>query len=455
MGDHFYTVDQAERDRALASGTYHWERSECNVYPPNGAGPPGTVELFRLFNSDRGAHFFTTDPAERDRAISVAGYRSEGTACRVMPSATAGTLPLFRLFNAGQHDHLYTTDPNERTRAHAQLGYVDEGIQCYVYPAAPPNSTTPLYRIYGPSDDGGFLGGLGDFLSGVGDFISDVITTVGGAVITAADGFAGWILSSIGWVLNLTLFNIPFLGGLLRWGWNGLLTLGSFAASFPDALAGFLGFRPEKKMRVLVVIQLADGHAVADVQDILPKLQIAIDTFKDQANIRLIPVGPFVFTSPFQDTPTASNDYLYTESESSGPDTLTVHCQTDLFLGDIGTTGTAFNSKLTLDLFFANWRRLAGYGAPVVAFAVKEFVGTESKGCSLGPLADWVIVDFKNASTRTLAHEFGHACGLFHPGDAEASPDNLMTPGSKNGVGLALTDNQITVIRSSRHVTYL
>ena len=85
MGDHFYTVDLAERDKALTVGGYHLERIACYVVSPNIPPPisPTLLPLFRLFNSDTGDHFYTQDAAERDHAVAHAGYREEGTACYV------------------------------------------------------------------------------------------------------------------------------------------------------------------------------------------------------------------------------------------------------------------------------------------------------------------------------------------------------------------------------------
>jgi hypothetical protein len=208
-------------------------------------------------------------------------------------------------------------------------------------------------------------------------------------------------------------------------------------------------------MRIVVAIQLdEEGRPVAAQDVILPLLQVAIDTFKGQANVRLIPVGPFVYTSPFQDTPNASADYIYSESNPSDGDTLDVNCGCDLLVDDLGTVGTKFNNKITDDFFFANWRRVLGYGAPVVAFAVRSFKNGHNTGCSVGPLADYVVVNFAAASTRTLAHEFGHACNLWHP-LGTPDPDNLMTPAEQGGEGLTLGTDQIVVLRASRHCTYL
>jgi len=88
---------------------------------------------------------------------------------------------------------------------------------------------------------------------------------------------------------------------------------------------------------------------------------------------------------------------------------------------------------------------------------VRSFAGTYD-GCSLGPLTDYVLVEFTGAATDTAAgqpansssilpHEMGHACNLWH-----VSPSNLMQPDNPRATNLSWW--QIALIRASRHVTY-
>jgi hypothetical protein len=88
-----------------------------------------------------------------------------------------------------------------------------------------------------------------------------------------------------------------------------------------------------------------------------------------------------------------------------------------------------------------------GYGAPVIGFAVRKFEPSTSAGCSVGPLADYVTVDFARADASTLAHEIGHACNLSH---TEAGLMKGSAPRDAH-----LSDWQKIKFRASRHVTYL
>jgi hypothetical protein len=67
-------------------------------------------------------------------------------------------------------------------------------------------------------------------------------------------------------------------------------------------------------------------------------------------------------------------------------------------------------------------------------------------GCSLGFATDYVTVDKRGIAT--IAHELAHACNLLHRKD----PENLMNPTQKGQS--TLTDWQIAILRSSRHVTH-
>jgi hypothetical protein len=204
---------------------------------------------------------------------------------------------------------------------------------------------------------------------------------------------------------------------------------------------GWLGIRPEKRMKLLVVIQRDEqGQPVTTTDRVSKHLAYIIDSFKAEANVVVNAVG---------DTNT-SNDYIQVEPDSSAAETLDVRCGMGAFYDNIVTAGPSFDEKMLRDSYISALPRLVGHGSAVIAFAVRKFLDPAKAGCSLGPLTDYVTVDFSRSDISILAHEVGHACNLSHVDDDDT---NLMKPGSPRG--RHLSSWQITKVRISRHVTYL
>ncbi len=136
--DHFYTASPAEADNAARVFGYTTEVAPCNIFTQQ---YDGTVPLFRLYNGAVIDHFYTTNAAEKDRAIAQDGYAFEAVAGYVYyanhdataVSCDGGELevrPLYRLYSGKDTDHFYTSDAAERDRAMTQ-GYADEGVVGY------------------------------------------------------------------------------------------------------------------------------------------------------------------------------------------------------------------------------------------------------------------------------------------------------------------------------------
>ena len=131
QGDHFYTTDAAEMEWAVSTGIYNSEGDAATVLPSQA---PLTVPLYRLYSASAGDHLYTTSASERDTA-SNEGYSYEGITAYVYPENDCGTVPLFRMYSPIVTDHFYTTNAAEKQSAiTGTSGYVDEGIACYVNP---------------------------------------------------------------------------------------------------------------------------------------------------------------------------------------------------------------------------------------------------------------------------------------------------------------------------------
>lgn len=127
-GAHFYTTDTAERDNATNNLGYVAEQIACYIF---GSESPGTIPLYRAFRGTNKDHFYTTNKAEFNNAVRNEGYVREEIAGYVCPTATTGTVPFHRLFKG---THFYTTSSDERETAIRILKFSDEKIECYVFP---------------------------------------------------------------------------------------------------------------------------------------------------------------------------------------------------------------------------------------------------------------------------------------------------------------------------------
>ena len=189
----------------------------------------------------------------------------------------------------------------------------------------------------------------------------------------------------------------------------------------PDLLLGFITW-PEKKLRIKVLILVDEyGKPVASPADLTPSIDYARRVFKDRLNVKLL---------PYHEEPMV--EVLISPAPAAA---LRVECGWGAWGEEFGEAGE----------YFAD--HLAGLVYPVTAYVVIDVMNKQ--GCSLGPLTDYVTLDRDGIkSGSTLAHELGHACGLWHSG----TTSNLMYRNSSRGDGIKWF--QKNLFRSSRHVTY-
>ncbi|MCY1668923.1 hypothetical protein [Rhizobium sp. SL86] len=287
----------------------------------------------------------------------------------------------------------------------------------------------------------------------------DVVTTIVNAVLVTLEGLIGWVLSLIAAVVEIIL-SIPIIGAILRWVISLVTAVINIVASIVDILAGLVGIRPEKILRVCPVI-LADefSRPVGNLAHAVDQLQVAADMLKRDCNIRLVPSGPFQYSTGFNGAPQVTEGWIKVLSREVGdPDTLDPSCNAEGFGNDLGKAGSKFNLLMTTHCFFGNWRRLTGYGAPVAVFFVRSVGGAE--GCGL-----W-ITDFVTVVGRTMpvqpdlrritTHEIGHATNLWHVPVA-SNGDNLMSvprPMLPDVMQFRFYDWQVLLVRASKHVSY-
>lgn len=313
----------------------------------------------------------------------------------------------------------------------------------------------------------------------IGGFFSDVATgfvkgvvTVVNTIITVVETLVGWFVDAGAWFVGLFL-SIPILGTFLRQLWNlitfAVLWVVNFFVEVTFAVLGVIGVRtPEKKLPLMIINQIdpATGTTVATNDQIKKQLDFLIRLYQVRANIKVVPLKPWNFTTPFNQSPFNLDDFIVTQT-SVNPATLTVNCETEGYANDWGLAGASFTFMIN-NLYWGGGRRLIGIGKGIVVFAVKNFaVPSNTAGCSLGPLTDYVLVDFEildssmppvNISQYSvLAHEVGHslALGLPHSEDM----NNLMfkvspSPTPEGNFNNWLSNTDVFIMRNSNRLSY-
>jgi Repeat of unknown function (DUF5648) len=144
---HFYTTNEAERQNAITALGYKDEGISCYVMP---AAANGLAPLYCSQAPVSGGHLYTMSIAERNKATNTLGEIGQGITAWCYPAGQqiAGTSPLLRAYSKASDDHFYTTNVAEHANAVQHLGYQDEGITAYVL-TAPAHGATPLYRLMG------------------------------------------------------------------------------------------------------------------------------------------------------------------------------------------------------------------------------------------------------------------------------------------------------------------
>jgi len=218
------------------------------------------------------------------------------------------------------------------------------------------------------------------------------------------------------------------MAGLLWEAFNILKEVLNRLIKLPELLLTLIGFRPTKRLRLRVVILRDEkGLPLARNEDVLPAYQEAQRILGRMAGVAVEPDEWRVVTAP-HGAPRAALD---------------VRCTDGAWRDDLGECGAFFRDLMAK----TTAGTLIGYGAPITVFIVRSM--STHNGCSLGAATDYVTVEAKTlkSTRRLLAHEVGHACGLWH----SKNPANLMTP---KGPGEELAGWQAAILRTSRHVTF-
>lgn len=99
-------------------------------------------EMYRLYNSNTGEHFYTANSGEKDE-LSKIGWQYE---CIGWYAPEKSKTAVYRLYNKYGGEHHYTVNKAEKD-ALVKAGWTDDGIGWY----SDDNKTVALYREYNPN----------------------------------------------------------------------------------------------------------------------------------------------------------------------------------------------------------------------------------------------------------------------------------------------------------------
>jgi len=140
IGVHFYTTSAAERDWITDNlDNYIYEQESYRSVDPTSDPLTGVKPVYRFFNTNTGAHFYTMSELERDSiSDNLTNYNFEGIAYYGYESDRPEVTPLYRFYNPVIDAHFYTPSVGERDAVLANLPDYqlesNDGVAFYVEP---------------------------------------------------------------------------------------------------------------------------------------------------------------------------------------------------------------------------------------------------------------------------------------------------------------------------------
>jgi hypothetical protein len=140
VGNHFYTLDEDERDKLIDQFPHVWAYEGPVFQASASQSVSALVPVYRFWSATSTSHFYTLDEAERDKLINdyphVWAY--EGTAFYAYPDGDepAGANPVYRFWNQNLGTHFYTMDEAERDKLLNEYPhiFIFEGTAFHAYP---------------------------------------------------------------------------------------------------------------------------------------------------------------------------------------------------------------------------------------------------------------------------------------------------------------------------------
>jgi predicted phosphodiesterase len=148
QGKHFYTLDEAEKANLLSRYSRVWMYEGVAFRAFAAPVADGLAPVYRFWSASSGAHFYTLDEAERDKLLlNYTGiWTYEGIAFYAYAPGRqpGGTMPVHRFWSGALRTHFYTTSDTERFKLVSTYGdtWDYEGTAWYAYPAQAATTVT-------------------------------------------------------------------------------------------------------------------------------------------------------------------------------------------------------------------------------------------------------------------------------------------------------------------------
>ncbi len=135
-GKHLYTIDKQEREDLCTKGARAWAYEEACFYA-FAEQTPGTCPIYRLWSQRLNTHFYTADEAEKDKVLREQAdtWTYQDIAFYAYREKSAEDLaPVYRLSSANHDRYLYTISAREKNKVlDGRGGWDDEGVAWYAY----------------------------------------------------------------------------------------------------------------------------------------------------------------------------------------------------------------------------------------------------------------------------------------------------------------------------------
>ncbi len=158
--DHLFTAREAEKDQLISRQADVWTFEGPAFYAYTRASEPNLLPVYQFRSDTLGSHFYTINEAEKDKPLKqdAAVWTREGTVFYAYPEGRqpAGTKAVHRFRSDALGSYFYTINEAEKDKLISQSSkvWLYEGIAWYVYetlgtPRSGPNGS--VYELSGGS----------------------------------------------------------------------------------------------------------------------------------------------------------------------------------------------------------------------------------------------------------------------------------------------------------------